>query len=289
MAFDIEKIRFDEKGLVPCVVQDYETKRVLTVAYMNRESLEVTLKKGLTCFWSRSRQELWLKGATSGNYQHLVSLQADCDQDALLALVRKDGPACHRGTDSCFDDSMEQDWDDEFCDIYDKDRTNTGRVIRRSSRLSEGEYLLYVLALLENRDHKFLITRRTFDKKWAAGWWEVTGGAARAGESSFEAVCREVREETGLDVSSCRESGQIPKPADTYCNTDPERHDNYFMDIYHFRLDFSREDIHPQKSEVMDYRLADWDEIRTIEADRHFLHFNRLETCLKQEGIIGKG
>lgn len=108
--FDIEKVKFDEKGLVPCIVQDVETKRVLTLAYMNRESLRITLEKGLTCFWSRSRQELWLKGATSGNYQHIVTMEADCDRDAILVQVRKDGPACHCGNDSCFDDSLYKEW-----------------------------------------------------------------------------------------------------------------------------------------------------------------------------------
>ena len=104
------KLKFDEKGLVPCIVQDYETKRVLTLAYMNRESLRITLEKGLSCFWSRSRQELWLKGATSGNYQHIVTMEADCDRDAILVQVRKDGPACHRGNNSCFDDSLYKEW-----------------------------------------------------------------------------------------------------------------------------------------------------------------------------------
>lgn len=110
--FDIEKVKFDEKGLVPCIVQDYETKRVLTLAYMNRESLGITLEKGLTCFWSRSRQELWLKGATSGNYQHIVTMEADCDRDAILVQVTKDGPACHRGNNSCFDDSLYKEWEE---------------------------------------------------------------------------------------------------------------------------------------------------------------------------------
>ena len=98
-----EDIRFDEKGLVPCIVQDYETGRVLTLAYMNRESFAISKERGLTCFWSRSRQELWLKGETSGNYQHIVTMELDCDGDAVLVRVHKDGPACHRGTDSCFD------------------------------------------------------------------------------------------------------------------------------------------------------------------------------------------
>lgn len=100
---NIDELKFDEKGLIPAVVQDASSKRVLTVAYMNRESLEVTLREKKTCFWSRSRQELWLKGETSGNYQHVVSIIADCDRDALVILVDKDGPACHLNTDSCFE------------------------------------------------------------------------------------------------------------------------------------------------------------------------------------------
>ena len=101
---DIDALKYDEKGLIPAIVVDSGTKKVLTLAYMNRESLAVTMEKGLTCFWSRSRQELWLKGETSGNYQHVVSITADCDRDALVVEVVKDGPACHLGTDSCFND-----------------------------------------------------------------------------------------------------------------------------------------------------------------------------------------
>ena len=98
----IDELKFDEKGLIPAVVVDAISKKVLTVAYMNRESLEISMNEGTTCFWSRSRQELWRKGATSGNRQHIVSITADCDKDALTVVVNKDGPACHLGTDSCF-------------------------------------------------------------------------------------------------------------------------------------------------------------------------------------------
>ena len=98
----IDELKFDEKGLIPAVVVDAVTKKVLTVAYMNRESLEISMNEGTTCFWSRSRQELWRKGETSGNKQHIVSITADCDKDALTVVVNKDGPACHLGTDSCF-------------------------------------------------------------------------------------------------------------------------------------------------------------------------------------------
>ena len=100
---NIDELKFDEKGLIPAVVVDAYSKKVLTLAYMNKESLKISMEKGLTCFWSRSRQELWLKGETSGNYQHIVSITADCDKDALTIVVEKDGPACHKGTDSCFE------------------------------------------------------------------------------------------------------------------------------------------------------------------------------------------
>lgn len=99
---NIDELKFDENGLIPAIVVDSITKKVLTLAYMNRESLEITMEKGLTCFYSRSRQELWLKGETSGNYQHVVSITADCDNDALTVVVEKNGPACHTGSDSCF-------------------------------------------------------------------------------------------------------------------------------------------------------------------------------------------
>ena len=105
---NINELKFDEKGLIPCVVVDSITKDVLTVAYMSRESLEISMEKGLTCFYSRSRSELWLKGETSGNYQHIVSITADCDKDALTVVVEKDGPACHLGTDSCFTNLLYQ-------------------------------------------------------------------------------------------------------------------------------------------------------------------------------------
>lgn len=99
---DMDELKFDEKGLIPAIVVDAISKKVLTLAYMNRESLALSMEKELTCFWSRSRQELWLKGETSGNFQHIVSITADCDKDALLVMVEPDGPACHEGSFSCF-------------------------------------------------------------------------------------------------------------------------------------------------------------------------------------------
>jgi len=112
---DVNTLKFDEKGLIPAVVVDSVTKKVLTVAYMNKESLQISMEKGLTCFYSRSRQELWLKGETSGNYQHIVSITADCDGDALVVVVDKDGPACHTGEETCFHNPIwESDERQEF-------------------------------------------------------------------------------------------------------------------------------------------------------------------------------
>ena len=100
---DIKELKYNEKGLIPAVVQDARTRRVLMLAWMNEESLRVSMERELACFWSRSRNELWIKGETSGNYQHLISIAADCDRDSLLLLVEADGPACHLGTESCFE------------------------------------------------------------------------------------------------------------------------------------------------------------------------------------------
>lgn len=105
---NIDELKFDENGLIPAVVVDNFSKKVLTVAYMNKESLKISIEKELTCFYSRSRKELWLKGETSGNYQHIVSITADCDNDALVVVVDKEGPACHKGTDSCFTNNIFQ-------------------------------------------------------------------------------------------------------------------------------------------------------------------------------------
>ena len=105
---NINELKFDAQGLIPAVVVDAASKKVLTLAYMNRESLDISMKEGRTCFWSRSRQELWRKGETSGNVQHIVDITADCDRDALVVTVSKEGPPCHLGTDSCFNDKVFQ-------------------------------------------------------------------------------------------------------------------------------------------------------------------------------------
>ena len=136
----IDKLKFDEKGLIPAVVVDATTKKVLTVAYMNKESLQISMEKGLTCFWSRSRQELWLKGETSGNYQHIVSITADCDGDALVVMVEKDGPACHTGSDSCFINPVYQSEKlREFSlqGLYDM-------LVGRNQQRPEGSYTTYL-------------------------------------------------------------------------------------------------------------------------------------------------
>ena len=137
----INTLKFDEKGLIPAVVQDHFTGKVLTVAYMNRESLEISMREGMTCFWSRSRQELWRKGETSGNRQHIVSITADCDRDALVVRVIKDGPACHLGTDSCFNDKIFESETPEFSidGLYEM-------LVGRKVEGKEGSYTTYLFS-----------------------------------------------------------------------------------------------------------------------------------------------
>ena len=137
---NIDELKFDEKGLIPAIVVDSVTKKVLTLAYMNRESLEISIEKQLTCFYSRSRQELWLKGETSGNYQHIASITADCDKDALVVVVEPDGPACHTGEESCF-----------FNPVFESDERHEfslGALIKliegRKIEKKEGSYTTYL-------------------------------------------------------------------------------------------------------------------------------------------------
>ena len=137
---EISELKFDEKGLIPAIVVDATTKKVLTLAYMNEESLRITMEKELTCFWSRSRQELWLKGETSGNYQHVVSITADCDKDALVVVVEPDGPACHTGETSCFHNPFfESDERHEFS-YEDLMKLIAGRKTQKK----EGSYTTYL-------------------------------------------------------------------------------------------------------------------------------------------------
>ena len=137
---NIEKLKFDEKGLIPAIVIDYYTKEVLTLAYMNKESLEISLKEEKTCFYSRSRKELWRKGETSKNYQHIQSIKSDCDNDALIVEVIKDGPACHTGAESCFMNEIYEKENYKDFSIYKLYELIKGRKIN----MTEGSYTTYL-------------------------------------------------------------------------------------------------------------------------------------------------
>ncbi|MCQ2546328.1 MAG: bifunctional phosphoribosyl-AMP cyclohydrolase/phosphoribosyl-ATP diphosphatase HisIE [Clostridia bacterium] len=141
---DISEVKYDEKGLIPAIVVDTNTKQVLTLAYMNEESLKNSMEKKLTCFWSRSRQELWLKGETSGNYQHIVSITADCDRDALVVEVQPDGPACHLGTWSCFDYPLMKEDDDEALTEKFSYEGLMELIEGRKTEKKEGSYTTYL-------------------------------------------------------------------------------------------------------------------------------------------------
>ncbi len=137
---NIDELKFDDKGLIPAIVVDAISKKVLTLAYMNKESLKISMEKGLTCFYSRSRDELWLKGETSGNYQHIVSITADCDNDALVVMVEKDGPACHTGTDTCFTKPV---WESD--ELHEFSYEGLIELIRgRKTDKKEGSYTTYL-------------------------------------------------------------------------------------------------------------------------------------------------
>ena len=166
---NIDELKFDDRGLIPAIVVDALSKKVLTLAYMNRESLEISMEKGLTCFYSRSRAELWLKGETSGNYQHIVSITADCDKDALVVMVEKDGPACHTGSESCF-----------FQPLYAADGKNEfsmdglyGLLEGRKADMPEGSYTTYlfqkgidkILKKIGEESTEVIIASKADDKK----------------------------------------------------------------------------------------------------------------------------
>lgn len=160
----------------------------------------------------------------------------------------------------------------EYWDIYDRNRQKTGRIMKRNDwNMKPGDYHLTVLGVLRRPDGKFLITRRAMTKSWAPGCWEVPGGGVRAGESSFEAVCREVMEETGLDVSGCESECLF-----TYRRDNPEEKDNYFVDVYRFTLDFDEEDVVLQGSEVSGSRLATAEEIQALDGQGIFLHYKSI-------------
>ena len=137
---NIDKLKFDDNGLIPAIIIDYYTKEVLTLAYMNKESLEISINEGKTCFYSRSRKELWRKGETSKNYQHIQSIKSDCDNDALVIEVIKDGPACHTGAESCFINEVYQKENYKDFSIYKLYELIRGRKIN----MTEGSYTTYL-------------------------------------------------------------------------------------------------------------------------------------------------
>lgn len=161
----------------------------------------------------------------------------------------------------------------EFWDIYDRNKQRTGRTMKRNDWcLGEGEYHLTVLGVIVTPDGRFLITRRVMTKAWAPGWWEVSGGAALAGEDSKEAVIREIREETGIDVSGC-EGGYLF----TYHRENPGEGDNYFVDVYRFVADIREEDVKLQKEEAAGFKLASLEEIKELAAQGIFLHYDSIK------------
>ena len=165
----------------------------------------------------------------------------------------------------------------EYWDIYDSEKKLTGRTMKKNDWiLKDGEYHLSVLGVIHRPDGKFLITQRVMTKAWAPGWWEVSGGAAMAGEDSFTAVCREVKEEVGLDVSNC-EGGL----AYTYHRENPGEGDNYFVDVYRFEMDFTEEDIHLQEGETNGYRLATVEEIKELADQGIFLHYDSIKEVFR--------
>jgi len=168
---------------------------------------------------------------------------------------------------------------EELIDIYDCDRNFTGLTVPRETRMAEGQYMLYVLAIIQDRQGRILITQRSMDKHWAAGWWEVTGGGVSAGETSEQAIVRELAEEVGLDVADY--------PLEriyVYENVDLESGDNYIVDIYRFQLDFAVEDVVLQASEAIDCKLATFDEIEKLAEQGIFLHFSRIKQALEAIG-----
>ncbi len=167
--FNPEDLKFDENGLIPAIIVDSVTKQVLTLAYMNRESLKITMERGLTCFYSRSRQELWLKGETSGNYQHVVSITADCDKDALVVVVEPEGPACHTGSTSCFHNPLFENPEYKDFSLEALSKLIEGRRIEKT----EGSYTTYlfekgrdkILKKVGEESTEVIIAAKADDKK----------------------------------------------------------------------------------------------------------------------------
>ena len=161
----------------------------------------------------------------------------------------------------------------ERWDIYDKNKVRTGRTMERNHfNLADDEYHLTVLGVIRRPDGRFLITKRVMTKAWAPGWWEVSGGGVQAGESSEEAVRREVKEETGLDVRNA-EGGY----AFTYKRVNPDEGDNYFVDVYRFVMDIDEKDVSFQEAEIDGYMFASIDEIKVFAQEGIFLHYDSIK------------
>ena len=165
----------------------------------------------------------------------------------------------------------------EFVDLYDRNRKLLNRVVDRNTYLFQpGEFMMYVLAILENEEGKFLVTQRALDKKWAAGGWEMPGGGAKSKESSLDAIKREVKEETGLDVRNA-EGGYLF----TYKRENPGEGDNYFVDVYRFVMDIDESDLHLQTEETDGYMFATVDEIKAFAAEGKFLHYDSIKKAFE--------
>lgn len=165
----------------------------------------------------------------------------------------------------------------ELWDIYDSNKQRTGRTMKRNDWcLKEGEYHLTVIGVVMRPDGKFLITKRAMDKAWAPGWWEVSGGAAIAGEDSETAIHREILEETGLDVTGA-EGGYLF----SYHRENIKEGDNYFIDVYRFIMDFDDSDITPQKSETSGYMIADKKQIEKFASQGIFLHYDSIKKAFE--------
>ncbi len=165
----------------------------------------------------------------------------------------------------------------EYWDIYDANKQRTGRqMLRDDWNMKDGDYHLSVLGVVARPDGKFLITKRKSDKPWGAGMWEVSGGGLVAGEDSRDGVIREIREETGLDVSGCGDGFLFD-----YHRENPGKGDNYFVDVYRFVLDFGEEDVHPQEEETDGYMLADAEQIRVLGERGEFLHYDSIKEAFE--------
>lgn len=171
---------------------------------------------------------------------------------------------------------------EEMIDIYDRNRRHTGLTIpREGAFLKEGQFMLYVLALVEDQRGRLLVTQRSLEKHWGAGWWEIPGGGVRAGETTLDAVRREIPEEVGLQIGDAALS-----PVYSYENVDLARGDNYIVDFYHVHLDFEAKDVKLVDGEAIDFRLCTWEDICRLNEESTVLHFERIRQALEAEGAL---